>query len=124
MRMSGVERTARWRARNPDYEDRPGVRERLNAAHRRHHAKLRAEIIEAYGGECACCGEDLPVFLTIDHVNGGGNQERRQWGGTSLWRRLRREGFPPGYQVLCWNCNAAKHMLGACPCQERLVRSA
>jgi hypothetical protein len=69
---------------------------------------------------CACCGETMLVFLTLDHEGGNGAEARRaaeSRGGITYYRRLVREGFPPGYQVLCWNCNLAKHLLGACPHQ-------
>lgn len=72
--------------------------------------------IEIYGGKCQCCGEDRPVFLTIDHVSGGGRQHRLEnnIGNLTLWLKAR--GWPDGYQVLCWNCNAAKYLTGgSCP---------
>src|SRR5215831_16053532 len=33
---------------------------------------LRQIILKAYGGQCACCGEHRPEFLSIDHVNKDG----------------------------------------------------
>jgi hypothetical protein len=34
-----------------------------------------------------------------------------------LW--LKREGFPAGFRVLCFNCNHAAHVNGGeCGCQE------
>lgn len=66
-------------------------------------------------------GTDFYPHLAIDHVDGDGAAERRATGGGNmrLYRRLRREGFPPGYQVLCFNCNQAKHVLGRCTCSDR-----
>jgi hypothetical protein len=81
-------------------------------------AKVRRDVIEGYGGECVCCGDSYLPHLTIDHINGGGADERRQTCGRSILRRLRREGFPPGYQILCWNCNMTKFHLGRCGCQD------
>lgn len=43
--------------------------------------RLRAEVIAAYGGRCACCGEATPEFLSIDHVNNDGAQHRREING-------------------------------------------
>ncbi len=79
--------------------------------------KLRRETIERYGGRCVCCGETNPVFLTLDHVNGGGTADRtqRRAGGWPLYAQLRQEGWPAGFQVLCFNCNYAKYRMGACP---------
>jgi hypothetical protein len=87
-------------------------------------AQLKADLIRGYGGCCACCGEDDPLFLTVDHVDGGGGEERRRRpGGTyGLWRRLRREGFPPTCQLLCWNCNCARALNGGvCPHEDQIA---
>lgn len=92
------------------------------AARKREHDRLRRQVIAGYGGRCACCGNDYLPHLTLDHLNGGGAEERRALTGRGIYRRLRREGFPPGYQVLCWNCNAAKHHLGECGCKVSELR--
>lgn len=78
--------------------------------------QLRTEVYEAYGGaQCACC-ESTFKFLNLDHANNDGNQHRKQVGRTSVLRWLKDNGFPPGYQVLCWNCNMGKRMNGGvCP---------
>ena len=78
--------------------------------------KLRREMVAAYGGACVCCGESDLLFLSLDHINGGGTKERtrRNPGGWTWYRQLRQQGWPPGYQVLCFNCNAAKER-GICP---------
>jgi hypothetical protein len=82
--------------------------------------RIRREVIEGYGGRCVCCANDFLPHLTIDHIAGGGSAERKTPGGSqrSLYRRLRREGFPEGFQVLCWNCNWTKHLHGRCPCSD------
>lgn len=67
----------------------------------------------AYGGSrCVCCGEKELVFLSLDHINGGGSRWRRQ--KLSLYRWVRQQHYPPGFQVLCFNCNWAKSH-GGCP---------
>lgn len=86
--------------------------------------KLREDVFRAYGGKCACppCGEDNLLFLTIDHVNGGGNKHRREALGSHLkagvhtyvW--LRRNGYPEGFQILCYKCNMGRWRTGGtCP---------
>lgn len=106
----------RWRKENP---------EAYSAIHKRCRDKLRRTVMDAYGGKCACCGECAPEFLCIDHVNGGGNRERKKYTGvpfggtTTLYRSIRDRGFPPDYQVLCYNCNAAKGAYGKCPHQNQ-----
>ena len=82
----------------------------------KHHA-LRLRCLRHYGGDipvCACCKEAHLEFLAIDHINGGGNQHRRE-NGENLYRWLRKNGFPEGYRVLCHNCNMAIGLYGKCP---------
>jgi hypothetical protein len=58
-------------------------------------------------------------FLTLDHVNGGGNQHRRELNvrGKHFFEWLVRHGFPndPPLRVLCMNCNWSLGRLGYCP---------
>jgi hypothetical protein len=55
---------------------------------------------------CNCCGESIYEFLTIDHVNGGGGQERKKRSAINFLRFLLREPLDlTKYQVLCYNCN-------------------
>jgi len=54
---------------------------------------LKLEVLEQYcpDGEiaCACCGEDWPIYLGIDHMNGQGAKHRKEVGrGTVLYRWL------------------------------------
>lgn len=83
--------------------------------HQNHRRRLREEVISKYGGLCACCGETEIKFLCIDHVNGGGNEERRNTKASSFYYRLKRDPVSPDYQVLCHNCNFAKTAYGKCP---------
>lgn len=85
--------------------------------------KDRRDTICHYGGVCQCCGEDRLNFLTIDHINGGGTQHRQKLkttAGNSFYRWLRKQGYPEGYRVLCFNCNCAIGLHGQCPHQEAL----
>lgn len=67
--------------------------------------RLRVEVLMAYGGRCAHCDlADLDV-LDLDHEAGGGAEDRRANHHAGIWRRLRNDGFPPGYRVLCRCCN-------------------
>jgi len=90
--------------------------ESMTAASRATRTKLLQEIRSHYGEVCVCCGESHHAFLTLDHINGGGNNDRILHGsGIAFYGKLRRQGFPPGFQTLCWNCNMAKWRAGACP---------
>lgn len=95
-------------------------RERMNAYWRDYRARVKAETLEHYGAACVCvcCGNAYELHLTLDHVKGGGTAERKARAGAPSWRIARQEGFPDRFQVMCWNCNWAKHYGGECRCQE------
>ncbi len=82
--------------------------------------KLKDAVYDAYGYQCACCGEAEEMFLTIDHINNDGAEHRRstgiKTGGTRFYRWLIKNNFPEGFQVLCWNCQWGKvKNNGVCP---------
>jgi hypothetical protein len=127
-RAKGMCHRCYHRQARKDWTERNRERERLKAAeyHQKHRARIngriterrrtmRAEIMERLGGKCQCCGETEPVFLTIDHVQGDGAQVRKLRRHL-VHKMILDEGCPPDrYQILCWNCNSAKHLLGVCP---------
>jgi hypothetical protein len=87
------------------------VRNRL-AAERDYN--LRTRCIQHYGGTCACCNESRYEFLSIDHIAGGGNKHRKGI-GNKTWRWLIKNNFPPGFRILCHNCNQSLGYNGYCP---------
>ncbi len=97
------------------------------------HKNLSNRVLafEAYGGfKCACCGEMEDTFLSLDHIAGDGNEDRRKrfgsWyrGGHELYISLRLEGWPKGYQVLCMNCQVGRRDNGGiCPHREPVLTS-
>jgi len=107
---------------------------RILASQRLRRKALRNEILSAYGGACACCGESEPEFLSIDHIDESGADHRRALGGKQgdtrrfsaggekTYKWLKDRGFPTdGFQLLCMNCNFAKGKLGECPHKLRRV---
>lgn len=87
---------------------------KCRATQRKSMAKIRLLALTAYGGKCACCGEDRIEFLAIDHIDGGGRIHRKEINmDITFW--LKKHNYPPGFQVLCHNCNLAKGFYGACP---------
>lgn len=118
-----TKRSKAWRTK---YIDLVLSQEHKRAKERR--AEIKDQTFMAYGGyQCACCGETERIFLTLDHVNNDGAAFRRKiagkqarGGGQVTYRWLMQNGFPPGYQILCANCNYGKRMNGGiCPHQVR-----
>lgn len=77
-------------------------------------AVLKSKVLAAYGGPvCNGCGETEVAALQMDHINGDGNVHAAKIGKdgdirngrSKLYRWLRDNNFPPGFRVLCANCN-------------------
>ena len=77
--------------------------------------------LDAYGGRvCACCKIEILRFLTLDHIENDGYKTKHLGGGEVLYARLKKEGYPSGFQPLCFNCNLGKARNGGvCPHQSR-----
>jgi len=130
-RRRHAEYAKEWRARN---------REKFLETQRRCYHKARFEALQRYSSKapkCACCGESELAFLCLDHVNGDGAEHRRKIGmaqgtaaqvhnqgqkvnvgGNGLPYWLKKNNWPEGFQVLCYNCNSAKRVDGICPHQK------
>jgi hypothetical protein len=107
----------KWQKENP---------ERVKENVKRYNLKLKEDALVHYSNgqpKCACCGIMEPKFLSIDHIGGGGNKHRRELnieGGTSTYRWLRKNNYPDGFRVLCFNCNMAIGFFGVCPHKDVL----
>ena len=79
--------------------------------------QLKTDAYIAYGGMCKCCGEQEPMFLSIDHVDNTGATHRKIIGkGSQIYKWLRDNNYPTGFQILCMNCNLGKSRNGGvCP---------
>ncbi len=109
-------------ARNGKYvaTNRARVNEVRRSTNSERRKTLRDAVFEKYGRECDCCGEKDFRFLTVDHVNGGGNKEVAQIGNMGLLRRLAKEPKNSAYRILCYNCNCGrKNYDGVCPHELR-----
>ena len=91
-----AERRERWRT-DPEYRARNKIaclksrqshREIICKRTKEHHRKKRECVIRRYGGKCQCCGEVHIEFLVIDHVHGGGTQEREELGPKGVLEKL------------------------------------
>lgn len=84
-------------------------------------AKIKLEVLNAYGNKCICCGEIHPCFLELDHVNNDGAKQKRELNlnEQQVYYLAKKEGYPKDkYQLLCANCNKAKEYYGICPHQS------
>lgn len=92
----------------------------INPAKKRLHKDNRAMVIERLGGKCECCGESEIAFLEVDHINDDGKEQRiKHPGQTTIYWWLAKHNFPPGFRLLCSNCNRGRWRNGGtCPHQK------
>lgn len=113
----------KWRESNPDkvkkyakeYRRRhvDELRKKACEWHKKWRERIKPDILTHYSnGKLACvkCGFDDIRALSIDHINGGGNKHRRGLprASFSLYRWLKTNNYPEGYQTLCMNCQWIK----------------
>jgi len=113
-------RNLEWREKNPGKTREQSKRyytkytEKKNQSNRENTAKLKKEVLTHYGNgelKCVLCGFDNSYSLTIDHINGNGNNHRKQLGGGGmkvyLW--LKRNNYPESFRTLCANCQLIEY---------------
>jgi hypothetical protein len=72
--------------------------------------RLRLQALKVYGNVCTNCGEARNRYLTFDHIQNDGCDERKEHPcrkGVKLYKYLVDE-VPTNIQILCFNCNCAK----------------
>lgn len=93
-----------------------------------YRTRIKYHVLRHYGkdnqAQCTCCGETRIEFLTLDHTNNNGGEERKALrakgsaagaGGWKFYHYIRTCGYPDGYTTLCFNCNSARGAYGYCP---------
>ena len=110
-----IEITYRWQKANPA---------KVCAATKNLIRRWRKQIIQLYGGKCACYGENKYEFLAIDHKFGGGNKHRKQRGSSARYLRWILNNRPSYLRILCHNCNSAIGFYGYCPHKKRRQKCA
>ena len=96
--------------------------ELVDAARKRHRAKLKAQVYAKFGNrcnnpECSTPGGCTDVrCLQIDHVHNDGHKERRPNGSRPRYRILREalNDTEGRFQLLCANCNTIKAWENRC----------
>jgi len=93
---------------------------RVKIHHHLRGIEIKTRVLTHYGDNklaCVLCNENNLAALTIDHINGGGTQERTRLrlGGYPFHRWLERCGYPSGYRTLCANCQFIERQRNSCP---------
>jgi len=92
-----------YRAKNP---------EKVRESQRLSKLRTKKEIHSLLGGVCVKCGFSDGRALQIDHINGGGYQERKgyQTNPKAYYRNILQsiKDNKNKYQLLCANCNWIK----------------
>jgi len=74
--------------------------------------KRRKDLIRLLGGRCVECGYYTDIrALCVDHINGGGREDRKKFIGPLAYYRyyvVNTEEAKLKLQVLCANCNVIK----------------
>jgi hypothetical protein len=78
--------------------------ERSREVSRTAKQKLRDTIHMMYGDKCVICGFTDKRALTLDHINGDGNIERRKLSERGVYRDATMNYQPGKYRILCMNC--------------------
>ena len=107
------ELAAQWRKDN---------REHIRKQDRESRRAIKYDVMSHYSVETEpicemCLADGIRVsninLLTIDHINGGGSQHRKEIGaGIRFYRWLKRNHYPEGYRVLCFGCNVCERRRG------------
>ena len=99
----------------------PEAKAHRNKYKREKRALLRLEALAHYSNglmKCNCCGESQERFLTLDHVNNDGYKDKKKYSRSMLYE-VKKQDYPEGYQILCYNCNCGRaDNGGVCPHEE------
>lgn len=75
--------------------------------------KIKYDVLEYYGGHCELCGQTDFSKLSLDHIEGGGRQHRKEILGTDSGSKFYKWVFknkPDNLRLLCYNCNCHINM--------------
>jgi hypothetical protein len=95
----------------------PLIKQKYKRSTKKWKLALKIRVLQHYSNgllTCAYCGYSDLRALSIDHVASNGAEHRKQLKnnkrgeGKCLYVWLEKNHFPPGYQVLCMNCQFIK----------------
>lgn len=75
---------------------------------------IKQRVVKLYGGACFCCGEKHIEFLTLEHLNHDGVEDRKRL-GNDYYKKLLITPWRADLGVLCMNCNWVSRHGRACP---------
>ena len=86
---------------------------------KRLYAKYKSLVFDKLGNKCSCekCNINDIDSLSIDHIHGGGIQEKKVVRGLKYLKHLNKlsiEELRNNYQLLCYNCNYSKGFFNVC----------
>ncbi len=96
-----------------EYRQRPEIKEKIIKFQKEFQQRIKKRIISYYSKstmKCKKCGFSDLRALSIDHLNGGGNNHLKEIKG-GLYSWIIKNNFPKKmFQVLCMNCQWIKRV--------------
>ena len=105
-----AKRLASNRARCARYRQKH--RQKRLLANRKCKLACKLEVLSHYSSglaQCCLCDEARLGALHVDHINNDGRDHRRDR-VHSLYYWLKKHNFPPGFRILCSNCNWKEYL--------------
>jgi hypothetical protein len=85
---------------------------------REEHLSRKTEVLTAYGkdGKLQCCWPECEItdvdMLSLDHIDENGASHRKEFHNQiAIYRWLKKNNYPVGFQTLCMNHQIKKHLL-------------
>ena len=122
-RLENLAQTRRWKktphgaAKIKEYAKKYRAKHSASLSNKQsiYMRKKRKILVELMDGKCVCCGEDDPIYLQIDHVDNDGYKDNVRTASGISRNKITVNQYlenPKKYQLLCANCNHAKHKNG------------
>lgn len=101
-------------AKNKEFREKN--KDALSKKQNEYYNSLRLNAINHYSNGtmiCKFCGNNVVHQLCLDHIDGGGTKHRKLNHGVrgrSVFSWVKQNGYPPIFQILCYNCNQIKSL--------------